>query len=564
MGYASKAGAAAVQAATVTSEDSIRLEQELKYYFYQAMQDFDRQKVDEAMALLLHCEQIAPNDAAVNHYLGIMYSALEDERGFRYHLRAYQLCPKEYWYPYVVQLFNQDKKQEAIHELELLCKRFPDNAKIHETLQQMYLNTGKLKAAIRQQDAIDAISGSSPYGAMQRFQMYMQLGQMKKASKAITDYLKEDPTNYYLQVVVGDVELNNEHPQNAYRIYSEIQKSFPENPYLPISWANYHGRFGTPDSAAYFMRKAIDSELTPLSYKLSLLNDYPWLTLVDTAEEAALKSLVKQYPQDESSIMALAQYYTNHQQDSLAVPLLWTATDINPTLDKVWQTLWAIYQADSLTTDSAYEQLARRAVVARPQQKQWYSMLAMAKLRQQDLDSALYFCREGLRQPEEVDLRNKLMIYFQMAQIYVERNELDSAYHYYDMLLTYDPENAEVLNNYAYTLAVNGGDLRKAEKMSALSLKKAPNSATFLDTYAWILHLQGQDTLARFFMQRAWESTKDKTNPEILEHYQVIIGEKQEKTSEEKSSEDESSENDSSDNTSSENNATKNQQTKQE
>ena len=151
-----------------------------------------------------------------------------------------------------------------------------------------------------------------------------------------------------------------------------------------------------------------------------------------------------------------------------------------------------------------------------------------------------------------------------MAQIYVERNELDSAYHYYDMLLTYDPENAEVLNNYAYTLAVNGGDLRKAEKMSALSLKKDPNSATFLDTYAWILHLQGQDTLARFFMQRAWESTKDKTNPEILEHYQVIIGEKQEKTSEEKSSEDESSKNDSSDNTSSENNATKNQQTKQE
>ena len=118
MGYASKAGAAAVQAATVASEDSIRLEQELKYYFYQAMQDFDRQKFDEAMALLLHCEQIAPNDAAVNHYLGIMYSALEDERGFRYHLRAYQLCPKEYWYPYVVQLFNQDKKQEAIHELE--------------------------------------------------------------------------------------------------------------------------------------------------------------------------------------------------------------------------------------------------------------------------------------------------------------------------------------------------------------------------------------------------------------------------------------------------------------
>ena len=547
MGYASQVEATEVayQAATVVSEDSIRTEQELKYYFYQAMQDFDRQQYDEAMALLLHCEEIAPNDAAVNHYLGIMYSALgEEERGFRYHHRAYQLCQKEYWYPYVIQLFNQDKKQEAIRELEQLSKTLSDNAKLHETLQQLYQNTGNLKAAIRQQDAIDAISGSSPYGAMQRFQMYMQLGNMKKARKAIMDYLQEDPTNYYLQVIVGDVELNNGHPENAYRIYSEVNKSFPENPYLPISWANYHGRFGTPDSAAFFMRKAIDNNLAPLSYKLSLLNDYPWLTLVDTAEEAALKSLVRQYPQDENSIMALAQYYINHQHDSLAVPWLWTAADVNPTLDKVWQSLYTIYQADSLTPDSAYEQLARRAVVARPQQKQWYSLLAMAKAKQNDLDSAMYFCREGLKQPEEIDLRNKLMLYFQLAQIFVERNELDSAFHYYDILLTYDPDNADVLNNYAYTLAVNGGDLRKAEKMSSRCIKKEPNSATFLDTYAWILHLQGQDTLARFYMQQAWDKAEDKTNPEIVEHYQIIIvGKKQENTSEDKSSEAKSSEN---------------------
>ena len=545
MGYASQKASQTGATLKAASADSICLEQELKYYFYQAMQDFDRQQYDEAMALLLHCEEIAPNDAAVNHYLGIMYSALgEEERGFRYHLRAYQLCPKEYWYPYVIQLFNQDKKQEAIRELEQLSKTLTDNAKLHETLQQLYQNTGNLKAAIRQQDAIDAISGSSPYGAMQRFQMYMQLGNMKKARKAITDYLQEDPTNYYLQVIVGDVELNNGHPENAYRIYSEVNKSFPENPYLPISWANYHGRFGTPDSAAFFMRKAIDNNLAPLSYKLSLLNDYPWLTLVDTAEEAALKSLVRQYPQDENSIMALAQYYINHKHDSLAVPWLWTAADVNPTLDKVWQSLYTIYQADSLTPDSAYEQLARRAVVARPQQKQWYSLLAMAKAKQNDLDSAMYFCREGLKQPEEIDLRNKLMLYFQLAQIFVERNELDSAFHYYDILLTYDPDNADVLNNYAYTLAVNGGDLRKAEKMSSRCIKKEPNSATFLDTYAWILHLQGQDTLARFYMQQAWDKAEDKTNPEILEHYQIIIvGKKQENTSEEKSSEAKSSEN---------------------
>ena len=79
--------------------------------------------------------------------------------------------------------------------------------------------------------------------------------------------------------------------------------------------------------------------------------------------------------------------------------------------------------------------------------------------------------------------------------------------------------------------------------MSSRCIKKEPNSATFLDTYAWILHLQGQDTLARFYMQQAWDKAEDKTDPEIVEHYQIIsVGKKQENTSEEKSSEAKSAE----------------------
>ncbi|MBQ0034722.1 MAG: hypothetical protein KBS77_05455, partial [Bacteroidales bacterium] len=175
----------------VRSEAEIVLEQELKYYFYQAMLRLDQNRYDEAMALLLHCEKIAPDDAAVNHYLGIMYGGLnQKERAFAYHERAYRLYPDEYWYAYCVQLFQtgeKTKKLTAIRELEKLAQRHLDDLQMQETLQQLYLNTGDLgkgysdkaliKKAIRQQDRIDRIEGPSPYGSAQRYQLLAAIGQ---------------------------------------------------------------------------------------------------------------------------------------------------------------------------------------------------------------------------------------------------------------------------------------------------------------------------------------------------------------------------------------------------
>lgn len=526
----------------VRSEAEIVLEQELKYYFYQAMLRLDQNRYDEAMALLLHCEKIAPDDAAVNHYLGIMYGGLnQKERAFAYHERAYRLYPDEYWYAYCVQLFQtgeKTKKLTAIRELEKLAQRHLDDLQMQETLQQLYLNTGDLgkgysdkaliKKAIRQQDRIDRIEGPSPYGSAQRYQLLAAIGQTHQARKAIEDYLREDPYNYYMQVFLGDIDLRAGRTPDAFRQYNAIRKTSPENPYLALSLSNYYGTLEQFDSAAHYQREAVDNEMIDLDYKLNILKDYPWLKKSENAEYEALQSLVRQYPQQENSLFALAQYCLDNERPSEAEPLLWTVIDINPKNDRAWQSLLGIAQADTTTSDSVYEHLVRQALVSRPEQKQWYYLMSIIQARKDDLDSCIWYCKEGLRQPDEIDLRNKLGLLVQLGDTYMRQNVPDSAYTYYDAALAYDPENVYILNNYAYFMAVNGGDLRKAEKMSARTIKKDPDSPTYLDTYAWILHLQGQDLLARFYMQQAWDKSTDHSNPELLEHYEVIFGKKPE------------------------------------
>ena len=83
------------------------------------------------------------------------------------------------------------------------------------------------------------------------------------------------------------------------------------------------------------------------------------------------------------------------------------------------------------------------------------------------------------------------------------------------------PDNLSILNNYAWTLAISGGDLKKAEKMSQRTIQKEAGNATYLDTYAWILHLQGQNTLAMFYIKKALDIARQGDDT-IREHYQAI------------------------------------------
>ena len=92
----------------------------------------------------------------------------------------------------------------------------------------------------------------------------------------------------------------------------------------------------------------------------------------------------------------------------------------------------------------------------------------------------------------------------------------------YEKVLAINPGYLMVLNNYAYHLATHGGDLKEAERMSATTIREEPNNAVYLDTYGWILHLQGQDELALFFLQRAMSNAKEGTKKEIQDHINAL------------------------------------------
>ncbi|MBR4564579.1 MAG: hypothetical protein IKO26_09025 [Paludibacteraceae bacterium] len=102
-----------------------------------------------------------------------------------------------------------------------------------------------------------------------------------------------------------------------------------------------------------------------------------------------------------------------------------------------------------------------------------------------------------------------------MERIGSKREEMIAMY---DKILSLDPYNVSVLNNYAYYLATHGGNLKEAERMSALTIGAEPDNPVFLDTYGWIMHLQGQNELALFYLKKALNNTDERSRAEIERH----------------------------------------------
>jgi tetratricopeptide (TPR) repeat protein len=92
----------------------------------------------------------------------------------------------------------------------------------------------------------------------------------------------------------------------------------------------------------------------------------------------------------------------------------------------------------------------------------------------------------------------------------------------YDKALALYPDNAMVLNNYAYFLSELDMELEKALTMSTRAIMLSENNSTHLDTHAWVLYKIGRYDEARNVMRKAL--MLDRSGSEaLLMHYGDIL-----------------------------------------
>ena len=155
----------------------------------------------------------------------------------------------------------------------------------------------------------------------------------------------------------------------------------------------------------------------------------------------------------------------------------------------------------------------------------FYYFMGLAYYQKDERDKALEMFRKGV---SEINSQSNADIvsdfYAMMGDILYQKGWSAEAFAAYDSCLVWRENNIECLNNYAYYLSERGENLHKAEQMSYRTVKAEPKNATFLDTYAWILFMQGRYAEAQIYIEQAGDIYAHNNNiGKALEYWQKAL-----------------------------------------
>ncbi len=184
---------------------------------------------------------------------------------------------------------------------------------------------------------------------------------------------------------------------------------------------------------------------------------------------------------------------------------------------KIWQQI-VLLDAELNQTDSLLRH-SDRALTLFPNQPILYLYNGTALFIRKDYAKAARSLEYGRKLvADEADVRWRFD--GQLGDVYDYLKQYDKSAAAYDAALAVQPDNAEILNNYAFHLAVRGQQLEKARAMSEKLVKQQPTVANYLDTHAWVLYKLGEYEPARGFLEKA---LKDRPDPDLLEHYGDVL-----------------------------------------
>ena len=494
------------------------------YFFLEAMRMKEKNEYDAAFGLLQHCLDINPNASSALYEISQYYMFLRQvPQGQAALEQAVAFAPDNYWYSQgLVSLYQQQNElDKAAALLEKMVARFPSKQDPLFSLLDIYSRQEKYNDVISTLNRLEKRLGKNEQLSMEKFRIYLQMKDDKKAFQEIESLVQEYPMDMRYQVILGDVYLQNGKKQEAYDAYQKVLAVEPDNPMALFSMASYYEQTGQKELYqqqldTLLLNKKVTSD-TKISVMRQVIAENEQSSVKDSTQVIALfDRMMKQDMDDPQIPMLYSQYLLSKNKEQESVPVLEQVVDLDPTNKAA-----RLMLVSAAVKKEDYKQIIKvcePGIEATPDALELYYYLAIAYHQAEQGDSVLSVCNRALEHITP-DTRKEVVsdFYSIMGDIYHTKKQMTEAYAAYDSALVYNPSNIGALNNYAYYLSVERRDLDKAEEMSYKTVKAEPNNSTYLDTYAWILFEKGNYAEARIYIDNAMKNDGEKSDV-IVEH----------------------------------------------
>jgi tetratricopeptide (TPR) repeat protein len=485
-------------------------EARFSYFYFEAQKRKWKGEYDAAFNLLQHCLDINPHAPEALFDLSQFYVGLRDTaKAENALIEAVRIAPDNYWYLQRLADFyiTKDDPKRSIDVYEHIYNRFPAHAsEALSALNDLYSNTHQYDKAIDVLNRLEQRDGKSELLSREKIMIYQSLNQKKKAYSEMESLAREYPTDIHYQIGIGNLYLEDKKPEEAFKVYEEVKKKYPNDPVLLLSLVNYYRQIGADSLCHVQMDSLLANPKAETEVKVAIMQQY---ILESEQKEADSIAVLRRFdralaePQEDAALAKLCVQYLQLKRfpTDTIIPYYRKVLELEPEDNNARVQLLQYAQRQRNFTDMA--RLCHEGTLYNPEMVAYYYYEGTSYFTMNKYDEALAAFRRGMKAAgtsSDQDILSDL--YAASGDLLREMGRKKESYAMYDSCLQYKYDNVMCLNNYAYYLSLDKVSLDKAEQMSFRTVKAEPHNKTYLDTYAWILFVQKRYTEAKIYIDQ--------------------------------------------------------------
>lgn len=409
-------------------------------------------------------------------------------------------------------LYMQNNDTPAAMALfERLVEKFPSKSEPYLSLINLYVPRGMQDKALALADRLEQKTGPNEASTMTRFRIYSSQGEMNKALQALIDADGKMPNPMY-EAYIADIYAQGGKDSLAHFWYSKALEA--ESDYVPAIYGKMQTYRRQKNWGMYLIylksflvNRDADPEIKKSHLEETLKNPVFYQQMRGGMADC-LMEFAKSDPADSSAAITSAIYLSRTGEYEKAGTVLNNILKYYPEDSYIRGNMLSF-----LYSTQNWERLAGFADTSMalfPDKAiELFEFKGMAEYNLQKYDDAIQtFLSQEKAVKKQKDTAMLLQIYSLVGDMYHDKWDNKSAFKYYDKALKLDPQNAQVLNNYAWYLLSSEQNpskktLERALKMSQTSIESSSGKYHYLDTYAWILYHLGRFEEAKKYMQQA-------------------------------------------------------------
>ena len=481
---------------------------------------------EEAEKIYLECLKIDSKSAVTYFELsGIYLFKRDEEKAIESAEKSVEFNPENDWYKTNLAVIYQEARmyEKAAELYEVLITSHPERSEYQFTLAEAYLYQGKIKEALKVYDAIEEILGPTEELTIHKHRLYLRLGQTDNAIAEIQKLIDQNPADVRYYGFLAELYENEGDEAKALEIYKKMIEIDPSNGRVNLALYEYYRYHGNQEKAMEQLFLAFENPTVDIDAKMQIMLQF--FTNSERNEKVKKQAyeladvLIRVHDNEAKSFSMYGDFLSRDNKLAEALAMFKKATSIDPSKFPIWSQI--VFLESDLMEFDLLEEDSRQAIEYFPTHPTFYFFNGIANIQLKNYTAAI----ESLNTGKEMVFDNAQLqaeFYQYLGDAYHANKEYKKSDESYEKSLEYNRYNPYVLNNYSYYLSLRKENLDLAEKMAKEANNQAPLNASFMDTYAWILFLQGNYAESEALLKRAIENDENNEGT-ILEHYGDVL-----------------------------------------